>query len=374
MYCPVGDYQAVEINGISTCDLPELASYMALSSAKTEHMYRFNPSWSYLADSVGESVSGNEDELHHLRIWAAGDAPGITIHEDDCFVTGSEFTRERCCNLAKSDVGDLDCWSPPWFTYDRCCALVDITHSSALTARVLESQKLVQSNYQDLEDTACDNRGNEQNQGFYIENRTAAIAMHQSLFPNFGVQYEQFTSSDSELHLHYTLEFFQRFRYGGSRQAQFFRILTQADPDLSEFDKDSPPFGPPGSPGSGRSGGAGRRQLQNGRGRGGRQGGRGRQNRCDALENQDAALDAYDLHMLENTMTNAVLRSRHRDEVITTSYVAMPQLTYADNSGVGKANIQILLFPLTTMILLPSVAQVRLTSTCSLATHCLIQI
>jgi hypothetical protein len=78
--------------------------------------------------------------------------------------------------------------------------------------------------------------------------------------------------------------------------------------------------------------------------------------------------------MLENTMTNAVLRSRHRDEVITTSYVAMPQLTYADNSGVGKANIQILLFPLTTMILLPSVAQVRLTSTCSIATHCLIQI
>ena len=36
---------------------------------------------------------------------------------------------------------------------------------------------------------------------------------------------------------------------------------------------------------------------------------------------------------------------------------AMPQLAYADNTGVSKLNIQILLYPLTTMILLPSIAQ-----------------
>jgi ABC-type multidrug transport system ATPase subunit len=363
VYCPVGDYQAVEINGISTCDLPELASYMALSSTKTEHMYRFNPSWSYLADSVGESISGNDDEQHHLRIWAAGDAPGISIHENDCFGAGTLFTRERCCNLAESDIGDPTCWSPPWFTYDRCCALVHISPSSDLTARVLGSQRLVQSEYQSLEGTSCDDNGNDQNQGFFIENRTSAIAMHQSLFPNFGIQYDEFTSSDSDLHLHYTLEFFQQYRYGGSQQAQFFKILTQPDPDAKEQD-DSPWGGGRGGPGGNR-GGAGRRQLQptqsdseNGGGTGGRGGRRrGRRNTCDALGNQDAALDEYDLHMLENAMTNAVLRSKHQDKLITTSYVAMPQLTYADNAGVGKTNIQILLFPLTTMILLPSVAQ-----------------
>ena len=66
---------------------------------------------------------------------------------------------------------------------------------------------MVQSEYQSLEGTSCDDYGNDQNQGFFIENRTSAIAMHQSLFPNFGIQYDEFTSSDSDLHSHYTLEF-----------------------------------------------------------------------------------------------------------------------------------------------------------------------
>jgi len=355
VYCPVGDYQKVDINGISTCDLPELASYMALSSDKTEHMYRFNPSWSYIADSVGESTSGKEDDRKHLRIWTAGDAPGISIHEDDCFTAESGFTRERCCSLAESDIGDASCWSPPWFTYDRCCALVEVSSSSPLTSRVLDSQKHVQSQYQDLDDTICEHSSvNDDGQGYLVENRSTAIAMHQSLFPSFGVEYDEFTATATDVHLHYMLEFFQQYRYGGSEQAQFFRIYTEDDPDEQTDDKDNW-----GGPGGGRGPPGGDDDDDDDRGgRGGRGGGRhGRHNNCDVLENQDTALDHYDLFMLENTMTNAVLLSQHKDTIISTSFVAMPQLTYADNAGVGRTNIQILLFPLTSMILLPSVAQ-----------------
>merc|ERR1711871_1650426 len=169
VYCPVGEYQKVEINGISTCDLPELASYMALSSSKTEHMYRFSPSWSYLAESVGESVGDKDDEPHHLRVWTAGNAPGISIHENDCFVS-SEYTRMDCCNLAISDIGNPTCWQPPWYTYDRCCALVDISHTSDLTSRVLASQRTVQSRYEDLENTACADMADDENKGYFVEN------------------------------------------------------------------------------------------------------------------------------------------------------------------------------------------------------------
>ena len=361
VYCPVGDYQSVLINDVSTCDLPQLASYMALSSTKAEHMYRFNPSWSYLSDSVGEAASGkSKDSEKTLRIWTAGDAgAGLSIDDDDCFTpTTPSLTRDRCCDLKMSDIGDASCWQPPWFTYDRCCALMEVTASAPLNSRIMASQDFIRDNRKDIEDSICGRDVSDPNLGYLLENRTEAIEKRHQLFPSFGIEYDGFEASATDVSLHYMVEFFQEYRYGGGDQGQFFRIYTSLEeqPDDGESDY--------GGWGGGRNG----RRLQGGPpsggppggapGRGSRGGGRrGRYSQCDRLENDVAALDYNDLFMLENTMTNAVLKAQHKDTIITTSFVAMPQLAYADNTGVSKLNIQILLYPLTTMILLPSIAQ-----------------
>ena len=366
-YCPVGDYQKSQINGIETCDLPRLASYMALSSTNTEHMYRFNPSWSYLADSVGESADGKQEP--EVRIWTHGDAPDLSIYQDDCFPPDQALTRSACCDVSISDIGDARCWQPPAFTFDRCCARVEVSASSDLNTRIMESQRFIRDSFQNLEDTACDDnwQAGDDNLGYFIENRTQAELEHERLFPSLGVDYAQYSADTAAVRLHYVLQFFQQFRYPGDDQTKYSRIMTTEEE--GKYDDDDYDYrGPGGRRGPpGQGGGKGRRRLRGGRGGRGR--GRYDDERCDSIEVRRSTLDFYDLFMLENTMANAVLHSQDKfgvdgrtvvdgpDTRIEASFVAMPQLTYADNAGVGKTNIQILLFPLTTMILLPSVAQ-----------------